>query len=236
MDGGAQSRKTSTERQRTLSPSVAHDLNNPLDALGNLLHLIEAEPNQTANGRRYLKLAREEIQRLTLLVRESLDAYHDTALRQEISIPELLDEILELYKSRFHGGGIAIETRYCEDGHLAVFPQQLGRAFSNLLLNAADAVSSSGRIHVRVCQAHEWSGKARRGIRVTFADNGSGITRHDLANILIPFFSTKGVEGSGMGLAIVKDVVNQHDGALRVRSTTRAGRSGSVFAIFLPAA
>jgi len=71
---------------------------------------------------------------------------------------------------------------------------------------------------------------------VTFADNGSGITRHDLHNILLRFYSTKGVAGNGMGLAIVKDVDNQHAGALRVRSTTRKGRSGTVFAIFLPAA
>lgn len=236
MNGGAQLRAANTESQRRLSPSVAHDLNNPLEAVDNLLYLIEAEPNLTESGRHYLQQAREEIQRLTRLVRESLDDYHDTARRQEISIPELLDEIVGLYKSRLDGGGIAVETHYCEDGRLAVFPQQLGRAFSNLLLNAADAISPSGKIQLRVRRAHEWSGKARRGLRVTFADNGSGITRHDLRNILLPFYSTKGVEGNGMGLAIVKDVVNQHDGVLRVRSTTRAGRSGSVFAIFLPAA
>lgn len=236
MNSGGQLHKPSIEPQQRLSPAVAHDLNNPLAALGNLLHLLEAEPNLTENGRRRLKLAREEIHRLTLFLRESLDAYHDTALREEISIPELLDEIIELYKSRLNGGGIALETHYCEDGHLTVFPQQLRRAFSNLLLNAAEAVSPSGRIQVRVCHAREWSGKTRRGIRVTFADNGSGITRHDLHSILLPFFSTKGIEGSGMGLAIVKDVVSEHDGVLRVRSTTRAGRAGSVVTIFLPAA
>ena len=236
MNGGAQPRAANSDPERRLSPSVAHDLNNPLDAVGNLLYLIEAEPNLTESGRHYLQQAREEIQRLILLVRESLDAYHDTARRQEISIPELLDEIVELYKSRLNGDSIAVETHYCENGRLAVFPQQLGRAFSNLLLNAADAISPSGRIQLRVHRAREWSGKARRGLRVTFADNGSGITRHDLHNILLPFYSTKGGDGNGMGLAIVKDVVNHHGGVLRVRSTTRAGRSGSVFAIFLPAA
>ena len=234
MNGGAQPRKTSTERQRRLSPSVAHDLNNLLDAVGNLLYLIEAEPNLTENGHRCLKLAREEIQRLTLLVRESLDAYHDTARRQEISIPELLDETVELHRSRFEGGGIAVETRYRSDGCLSAFPQQLRRAFSNLLLNAAAAVPLGGTIKLRVCRAHEWSGEARRGLRVTFADNGSGIAHGDLPKIFQPFFSRKGAGGSGLGLAIVEDALTQHGGVLRVRSTTRAGRSGSVFAIFLP--
>ena len=107
MDGKAPLRTTNAERQRRFSPSVAHDLNNRLDAVGGLLYLIEAEPNLTEDGRRCLKLAREEIQRLTLLVRESLDAYHDTARRQEVSIPELLDELVELYKTRLNVGSIA---------------------------------------------------------------------------------------------------------------------------------
>lgn len=225
--------KTSTERQRRLSPSVAHDLNNPLEVLGNLLYLVEAEPNLTENGRRCLKLAREEIHRITELVRDTLDGYHDTPRRQETMISKLLDEIVELYKSRFEGSGIAVETRYRSDGCLSAFPQQLRRAFSNLLLNAA-AVPLGGTIKLRVCRAHEWSGEVRRGLRVTFADNGSGITPDDLPKIFQPFFSTKGAGGSGLGLAIVKDALTQHGGVLRVRSTTRAGRSGSIFAMFFP--
>jgi signal transduction histidine kinase len=235
VNGGAQLAYKAGARQRSLSPSVAHDLNNPLEVLGNLLYLVEAEPNLTENGRRCLKLAREEILRITHLVRDNLDEYHDTPRRQETIIPKLLDEIVELYKSRFEGSGIAVETRYRTDGCLSAFPQQLRRAFSNLLLNAADALPLGGTIKLRVCRAHEWSGEARRGLRVTFADNGSGITRDDLPRIFQPFFSTKGASGSGMGLAIVKDAVTQHGGGLRVRSTTRAGRSGSVFSIFLPA-
>ncbi len=236
MDGRAQLPHKAADRQRSLSPSVAHDLNNPLEVLGNLLYLVEAEPRLTENGRRCLKLAREEIHRIAQLVHSTLDGYHDRPRRQETTLPNLLDEIVELYKSRFDGSGIAVETRYRSDGCFAAFPQQLRRAFSNLLLNAADAVPSGGTIQLRVCSAHQWSGEARRGFRVTFADNGSGITRDDLRRIFQPFFSTKGACGSGMGLAIVKDAVNQHDGVLRVRSTTRAGRSGTVFAMFLPAA
>jgi signal transduction histidine kinase len=234
VDGGTQLRYKATDPHRGLSPSIAHDINNPLAVLGNLLYLVESEPNLTENGRRCLKLAREEIQRLTSLVRESLDGFHDTAPRQETSIPKLLDEIIELYRARFDDSGIAVETRYRSDGCLSAFPQQLRRAFSNLLLNAAAAVPLGGTIKLRVCRAHEWSTEARRGLRVTFADNGSGITHDDLPKIFQPFFSTKGARGSGMGLSIVKEAVNQHAGALHVRSTTRPGRSGSAFAIFLP--
>lgn len=163
MDGGAQLAYKAADRQRSLSPSVAYDLNNPLEVLGNLLYLVEAEPNLTENGRRCLKLAREEIHRITELVHDTLDGYHDTPRRQETMIPKLLDEIVELYKSRFEGSGIAVETRYRSDGCLSAFPQQLRRAFSNLLLNAAAAVRLGGTIKLRVCRAHEWSGEARRG-------------------------------------------------------------------------
>ena len=105
---------------------------------------------------------------------------------------------------------------------------------SNLLLNAADATQAGGTVCARVCRAHEWSGKHRYGVRVTVADNGSGIPLENLPRVFEPFFTTKGTEGSGMGLSLVRDVVGRHDGLLRVRSTTRPGRSGTVFMVFLP--
>jgi len=107
--------------------------------------------------------------------------------------------------------------------------------FSNLLLNAADAMPNGGKIHTRISKAQEWTGQQRRGLRVTFGDDGCGIATDALQKILEPFFTTKGVSGNGIGLSLVKDTVQKHDGALRVRSSTKPGRSGSVFSIFLPA-
>lgn len=89
-------------------------------------------------------------------------------------------------------------------------------------------------MHARVSKAREWSGLNRHGLRVTFADNGCGISPEDLPRITEAFFTTKGLAGSGLGLALVKETVAQCQGVLRVRSSTRPGRSGSVFAIFLP--
>ena len=90
-------------------------------------------------------------------------------------------------------------------------------------------------MYVRVSSAREWSGLHRHGLRVTFADNGSGIPPADLPRITDAFFTTKGSAGTGLGLALVKETVAQCHGVLRVRSSTRPGRSGSVFAMFLPA-
>ena len=109
-------------------------------------------------------------------------------------------------------------------------------SISNLLLNAADSMPKGGRLHARVSAVHEWAGQQRRGLRVTFADNGCGIAAHDLPKILNPFFTTKGRAGNGIGLSLVKETVQKHGGAIRIRSSTKPGHSGSIVSIFLPAA
>lgn len=97
--------------------------------------------------------------------------------------------------------------------------------------------TAGGQLHARISAARKWSGRQRYGLRVTFADNGCGIAAENLHRIMEPFFTTKGPGGSGLGLAIiVKDVVQEHGGTLRVRSSTIPGRSGSIFALFLPVA
>jgi signal transduction histidine kinase len=110
------------------------------------------------------------------------------------------------------------------------------QVFSNLLLNAAAAMPHGGRLHARAHTSREWSGKHRNGLRLTFADTGCGIPAENVRRIFKPYFSTKGTGGNGLGLSLVLDVVQRHGGTIRVRSSTKSGHSGSVFAIFLPAA
>jgi two-component system NtrC family sensor kinase len=219
-----------------LAASIAHEINNPLDSLLNLLYLIKAEANLTAKGHEYLTLAQEEIQRLSEIARETMDKCRHKSALESTNVPQLLDGVITMYKPRLEARGITVEARYCPDGHVPVFPRQLRQVFSNLLLNAADAMPKGGKMHVRVATAHEWTDKERQGLRVTVADNGCGIPSDILPRILEPFFTTKGFSGSGIGLSLVKDTVRDHGGALRVRSSSKPGRSGSVFAIFLPAA
>ena len=216
--------------------SIAHEINNPLDSLLSLLYLIKAEATLTAKGHEYLALAQEEIHRLSEIARETMDKCRHKAAPECANVPQLLDGVITLYKTRLEARGITVKTRYCPDGNVPVLPRQLRQIFSNLLLNAVDAMPKGGKIHARVTTAHEWTGKERHGLRVTFADNGCGIPSDSLPRILEPFFTTKGFAGSGIGLSLVKDTVRDHGGALRVRSSTKPGRSGTVFTIFLPAA
>ncbi len=214
--------------------SLAHEINNPLDSLLNFLYLIETEATLDQNSQRYLLLAREEVRRISQIAHRAMHECLCTDVPHDANIPALLRSVLEFYKSRFESKGIGIQTRYCSDGDLAVDPIALRQMLSNLILNATDAMPAGGTLYARVSMAQEWSGRERRGVRITFADNGCGITVANLPKITEPFFTTKEITGTGLGLALVKDTVEKYDGVLRVRSSTKLGRSGSVFAIFLP--
>jgi two-component system NtrC family sensor kinase len=215
--------------------SLAHEINNPLDSLQNLLFLIESEASFTPKGREYLSLANEELHRLSEITHGAMNASRVSANAQNTDIPKLLRSVVEFYASRFAAHSISISPRYCLPEQLLVHRGSVRQMFSNVLLNGADAMPDGGRIHVRIRKAHEWRGLLRKGLRVTFADNGVGIAPDDLPRITQPFFTTKGSSGTGLGLALVKDTVKKHSGTLQVRSSTRPSRSGSVFAIFLPA-
>ncbi len=213
--------------------SFAHEINNPLAALLNILHLVESEA-LTERGQHYLKLAREEIRLISQLTHSALSQSKQTAVLEDTNLPDLMRSVLDVYSSRFESRGIEVKRRFCRNGNLACDPGALRRTFSNLLLNAADAMPNGGKVCTRVSVAQEWTGQKRHGLRVTIADNGCGIPRDYLPRVLEPFFTTKGKSGTGVGLSVVKATVQKHRGVLRVRSCTRFGRSGSVFSIFLP--
>jgi two-component system CheB/CheR fusion protein len=217
-----------------LVASLAHEINNPLDALLNLLHLIEADSILTPQVCSYLSLAKEEVRRISHIAQAAMDRYRTPEGRQSTNVPQLLHAVVDFYKSRLDSQDISVLTRYCCAKDLPVDSSSLRQVFSNLLLNAAQAMPEGGTIYARVSAAHEWTGLRRRGLRVTFADNGCGIDARNVPRITETFFTTKGAAGTGLGLAFVRDTVERTHGALRLRTSTRPGRKGTVFSIFLP--
>lgn len=231
-DGRNEKRPATSPSEGQLAASIAHEINNPLGVLLNLLYLIEPEAILTEQGRQYLKLAREEVHRISEIAHAAL---HDSRHKPlATNLPNLLQRVLEFYQSRLESQRIQVRTRYCRNGEIAAYAGPLRQLLSNLLLNASDAMPRGGRLHARISVGREWSGLKRRGLRVTIADNGCGIPVHQITRIFDPFFTTKGDRGSGLGLPFVKEVVQKHDGVLRLRSSTARGRSGSIFTIFLP--
>jgi signal transduction histidine kinase len=212
--------------------SLAHEINNPIAALLDLLFLIE--PEATPKGHEYLKLAHQELHRLSQIAHGAMDEARANAISESIDVSALLRSVVQFYESRLAAHGVSIRTRYGSTDKLRVHCGAVRRMFSNMLLNAADALPSGGKLYVRIRRAHEWRGMKRRGLRVTFADNGVGISAENLPKITEAFFTTKGAAGTGLGLSLVKNTVKEHDGLLRVRSSTKPRRTGTVFTIFLP--
>jgi signal transduction histidine kinase len=239
VNGQTERRTAARTREGRLAASLAHEINNPLDALLNLIFLMKAEQSLTARAKKYLALAEEEVLRVSQIAHSALEDYHDAPKSPTYTdIPGLVYSIVNFYSSRLETQHITLRTRICGHGELSVYAGPLRQAFSNLVLNAAASMPDGGELHVRVCKVHEWdrqSGQSRFGLRVTIADTGCGIKAENLARIAEPFFTTKGSGGNGLGLSLVKDVVLEHRGSMQVRSSTKAGHSGTVFTVFLPA-
>jgi signal transduction histidine kinase len=214
--------------------SLAHEINNPLAALHQLHYLIEKEGTLKEKGRQYLALAQDEVQRISQILHAAMEL-RDSGVPEKTDVAELLSSVLSFYQSRFESQSISVNTRCRGSAHILCYPHQLRQMCANLLLNAADAMPSGGRIYARLAPAHEWKDH-RPGLRLTFADTGTGIPAKNMSRIWDPFFTTKGAGGNGIGLSLVKNTVQKHHGVLRVRSSTKAGHSGTVFSIFLPCA
>ena len=218
-----------------LPASAAHEINNPLDSLLTLLYLLEAEASLTPKGLHYLSLARDEVRRISEIARNTLKHRKLATTPERTNIRQLVANVIDFYQQRLDLSGVVVQTRYSGDANVPVYAGQLRQLFSNLLLNAIEAMPQGGNLQVRVTAGREWSDQNRCGVRITVADNGSGIPKTILPQIFQPFFTMK-PNGHGMGLSLVKEVVQKHQGQLRVRSSTQARRHGTAFSLFLPAA
>lgn len=217
-----------------LSASVAHEINNPLEAISNVLYLLD----QTAlnpQQQQYLHVAQEELQRVAEIAAHTLTFNRHSNVRGAASVSVLLDSALALYRSRLTSSGVVVESRHQNTPPLRCYPGELRQLFANLIGNAFDATRNGGRIVVRERYAmHPNTGQP--GIRIILADTGHGMGADVKAHLFEPFHSTKGRHGNGLGLWISKGIVDKHGGSLRFRSSTKQGSSGTVFSIFLPLA
>ena len=215
-----------------LTAALAHEIKNPLEALTNLIYLAR----QDASGQEgYLRRAEAEIVRLDSIAQQALGL-----VRENVSSPEpldaekILDEVVALYARKLQTGRIRLEKHAGERLEILGYPAELRQVFSNLILNAIDAMQDGGSLRLRVVRTHEWSGDRRPGVRITIADTGKGISPKDLPHIFEPFYTTKRGQGTGLGLWLAYGSVQKHAGWLRVATKTGPGASGTVFSIFLP--
>jgi two-component system, chemotaxis family, CheB/CheR fusion protein len=214
-----------------LVATIAHEINNPLEAVTNLLYLARHDP---AKKDEYLARAENEVQRVGSIAQQTLGFVREGISATPLNVAETLDQVLQLYLPKLNAKRIQIERKYDARADISGFPGELRQLFSNLIINAIDAMGEGGRLFLRVARSREWTSNRRSGVRVTIADSGAGIRPADLSHIFEPFYTTKTDAGTGLGLWLSYGIVQKHGGSIRVRSRTVPQHSGTTFSLFLP--
>lgn len=217
-----------------LAASIAHEINNPLESVTNLLFLIDSQPCLDEQTKKYLSLAQQELARITQITTQTLGFYRQATRATDVFIGDVVDSVLKLYAGRLHDAHIQVDEQYGEIRPFLGFAGELRQVFMNLVANAADAMrSNGGRLVVRTCESKAWR-TGTRGIRITIADTGHGMASDTIQHIFEPFFTTKENTGTGLGLWVTLEIIRKHHGSIRVRSRAYGLNTGTVFSVFLP--
>lgn len=216
-----------------LAASLAHEINNPLSSVTNVLYLLNANEDVSGEARNLVRTAATELARVTRIVKQSLSYYRVGVVAKQVDLGSVMEESLQIFRERFARAGIQVRTRTAPDARIIGFPDEIRQVIDNLLLNAIEATSGGGQIAISVQPAWNWN-KDVNGVRLTIADNGCGIPQQSLAHIFEPFFTTKAERGTGLGLWVVHGIVAKHEGRIKIRSTETASRHGTTISILWP--
>lgn len=214
-----------------LAGTMAHEINNPLEAVTNLLYLINRNTSLDEKTVEYTRMAISEVDRIGHIARQALGFYREAATPVPVNISELIDNIVRLYAAGAQNKAVHIEMQLETQATVPAFPGEMRQVFSNLIVNAVDAVPRGGTIKLRVKHGRDWKSRAL-GIRVVVSDNGPGIPLPARPHIFEPFFTTKGEKGTGVGLWVSQGVVEKHGGSIRMKSSTGV-MHGTSFSVFL---
>ncbi len=216
-----------------LASSISHEINNPLESVVNLLYLIESTAGDNEEVREYAELATSEMARVSHIVTQTLKFHRQSTDAAECRISEVLESVVSLFQGRLATRQVAVERRFAENDTMLCFAGDMRQVFANLVGNALDAIPAEGRIWLRTSRSTDWK-IGRSGLRVCVADNGGGMSEETRKSLFEPFFTTKPATGTGLGLWVSDEIIRNHKGTVRVRSSTRVGRSGTLFMMFFP--
>src|SRR6185437_7888757 len=217
-----------------MAATVAHEINNPLEAVTNLVYLAKRDLSNNDRVIGYLELASRELDRVAHITRQTLGFYRDSSSPVLFDVPEALDNLLLLYEKRLESRNIAVLKQYDNNAGITALAGEIRQALSNLITNSIDAMPTGGKLILRVSRTHQWNRSHVDGVRLTILDTGSGIEPKHRKNIFQPFFTTKKDVGTGLGLWITRGIFEKHRGTIRVKSRTGQDNHGTAFSIFLP--
>jgi PAS domain S-box-containing protein len=218
-----------------LAASVAHEINNPLEAVTNLLFILYHYEPMEEQARSYISTAQAELSRVAEITQQTLRFYRQSVSRSNTDLAEVMSSIVTLYHPRFTSARIEVVKRFRPGTELFCFGGEMRQLLANLIVNAVDAMSSGGTLFLRARAGSgpRSDGSRGDGVHVLVADTGTGMSPETLAKIFEAFFTTKQATGTGLGLWVSEEIVRKHGGTLRVRSR-QGDRSGTCFWMFFP--
>ncbi|MFT4112902.1 PAS domain S-box protein [Silvibacterium sp.] len=215
-----------------LASTIAHEINNPLEAVTNLLYLSRLNTTDP-NIRTWLDMADAETRRMAAIAQQTLRFHRQASAPQSVTSSSLFTSTLDLYAARLRNNGIAVEKLRRVDTPVLCFEGDIRQVLSNLVANAIDAMPNGGRLLVRSREGTDWK-TGRRGLYLTIADTGTGMSRAVRQRVFEAFYSTKGINGTGLGLWICTEIMERHQGRILLHSRAGTTHHGTAVSIFLP--
>ena len=209
-----------------LASSIAHEINNPLEAVTNLLYILQSRPLD-AESLNLVSMAQEELARVSQIATQTLRFYKQSSSRTHLDLAALADSVITLYRARFANAGVLATNDSKRVSPLLCFEGELRQIIVNLVANAYDAMKTGGMLTIRSRNTTIWP-EGMSGVRITVADTGIGMETTTLSHIFEPFFTTKGIGGTGLGLWITLELVKKNQGRIKIRSSTKPGKCGTV--------
>jgi PAS domain S-box-containing protein len=218
-----------------LAASIAHEINNPLEAVTNLLYILQNHESLEPTAMQFVLLAQEELQRVSEITQQTLRFYRQPTSPAQTSLAEVLESVLKLYLSRITANRVTVIRRFRGEPEVFGFSGELRQVFANLIGNALDAMPNGGELVLSIQRrsGRRADGIWTSGVHVCMTDTGTGMSSDTLRRVFEPFFTTKPATGTGLGLWVSEEIIRKHCGTVRVRSRTSAP-SGTSFMIFLP--
>jgi PAS domain S-box-containing protein len=211
-----------------ITASVAHEINNPLDTVSNLLHLIQSERDDLYRDE-YISLASQELKRVNQVTRSMLSLYRESQTPVPVDLSEVVNGAISLLERQIRNKEARVSCNFAKNARVEGFPAELHQVFTNLLYNSLDAIPARGQILIE-CPSPE----TQNNVRVTITDNGHGIAQENLPRLFQPLFTTKGMQGTGLGLWVCKGIVEKHGGTIEAQSDPAGSASGATFTVVLP--
>lgn len=214
-----------------LAATIAHEINNPLESVLNLIYLARTSRAQADRIEEFLVTAEKELTRVAHIARHTLGFYRETSVPVEIDLAALLAEVLTVYESRLRASGIEVRRDFAPVPPVQALRGEMHQVFSNLFSNAIDAMCDGGILAVTLRPAEE---EGRAGVAISVHDTGTGIAPENLDRLFEPFFTTKPNAGTGLGLWVVRQFVQSWGGRIHVASATADRDRGTSFNLFVP--